>query len=102
MERRKLTDDELKTGLEELVEWDLLDRKLHRQLKFGSFAEAIGWMTTVAIYADKIDHHPEWSNVYNRVTVDLITHDLYAVSTLDLALARYMERMFRAESADGQ
>jgi 4a-hydroxytetrahydrobiopterin dehydratase len=90
-ERRMLTEDELKKGLEELPDWDLLDGKLHKQYKFRSFAEAIGWMTMAAIYADKIDHHPEWSNVYNRVTVDLITHDLYAVSTLDLLLARQME-----------
>ena len=54
-------------------------------------------MTSVAIFADKIDHHPEWSNVYNRVTVDLITHKLYAVSTLDLMLAREMQRLFGDE-----
>ena len=94
-ERRKLTEDELRNGLEELSDWDLLDGKLHKQYKFGSFAEAIGWMIMVAIYADKIDHHPEWSNVYNRVTVDLITHDLYAVSTLDLLLARQMELLHK-------
>jgi 4a-hydroxytetrahydrobiopterin dehydratase len=94
-ERRKLTEDELRKGLDELPGWDLLDGKLHKQYKFGSFAEAIGWMTMVAIYADKIDHHPEWSNVYNRVTVNLITHDLYAVSTLDLLLARQMEFLHR-------
>jgi len=95
IERRMLTEDELKEGLKELPGWDLLDNKLHKQYKFDSFAEAMGWMATVAIYADKIDHHPEWSNVYNRVTVDLITHSYYSVSTLDLELARFMERVFR-------
>ena len=95
-ERRKLTDEELRQGLDELPGWDLLDNKLHKQFKFNSFAEAMGWMTSVAIYADKIDHHPEWSNVYNRVTVDLITHKLYSVSTLDLELALEMERLFNS------
>ena len=93
-ERRKLTDEEIAGALEELDGWDLLDRKLHKQFKFGTFAEAMGWMTSVAIYADKIDHHPEWSNVYNRVTVDLITHNFYTLSNLDVALAKHMDQMF--------
>jgi 4a-hydroxytetrahydrobiopterin dehydratase len=53
----------------------------------------MGWMTSVAIYADKIDHHPEWSNVYNQVSVNLITHDMGALSTLDIALAKRMETL---------
>jgi 4a-hydroxytetrahydrobiopterin dehydratase len=95
MNRRKLTVQELEKSLEGLSGWELIDGKLHKTYKFGSFAEAMGWMTTVAIYADKIDHHPEWSNVYNRVTVDLTTHDLDAISTLDIALAKNMQAMYR-------
>jgi 4a-hydroxytetrahydrobiopterin dehydratase len=94
MERRKLTKSELEKSLEILPGWELLDGKLHKAFKFGSFAEAIGWMTSVAIFAEKIDHHPEWSNVYNQVTVDLITHDLGALSTLDIALAQKMQTTF--------
>lgn len=93
MARRKLTAAEIEDGLQELVGWELKGDRLRKTYQFGSFAEAIGWMTSVAIYADKIDHHPEWSNVYNRVTVDLITHDLGSLSTLDLALARRMEEL---------
>jgi 4a-hydroxytetrahydrobiopterin dehydratase len=98
-ERRKLAADELKKALAELPGWDLLDNKLHKQFKFNTFAEAIGWMTAVAIFADKTDHHPEWSNVYNRVTVDLITHSLFSVSSLDVNLAREMERLYQGNSS---
>jgi 4a-hydroxytetrahydrobiopterin dehydratase len=95
MERRKLNEVELGRNLEGLPGWELLNGKLHRVFKFASFAEAIGWMTSMAIFAEKIDHHPEWSNVYNRVTVDLITHDLDGLSTLDIALAQKMQTTYR-------
>jgi 4a-hydroxytetrahydrobiopterin dehydratase len=81
--------------LRELPDWEVKEGKLHKQYKFGSFAEAMGWMVSAAIHADKLDHHPEWSNVYSRVTVDLVTHDLEALSTLDLALAMRMEELSR-------
>ena len=90
MERRKLTRVELEAAVPELAGWEEVDGKLQKQFKFGSFAEAIGWMVSVAIYADKIDHHPNWSNVYSRVAVELWTHDLGALSTLDVALAKRM------------
>ena len=90
MERRKLTRVELEAAVPELAGWEEVDGKLQKQFKFGSFAEAIGWMVSVAIYADKIDHHPNWSNVYSRVTVELWTHDLGALSTWDVALAKRM------------
>ena len=60
--------------------------------KFGSFAEAIGWMVSVAVYADKKDHHPEWRNVYNKVDVVLTTHDAGGVTALDLQLAAFMDK----------
>jgi 4a-hydroxytetrahydrobiopterin dehydratase len=94
MERRKLTEQETTERLDEMPGWVLVDGKMQRMFKFRSFAEAMGWMTTLAIIADKIDHHPEWSNVYNRVTVSLITHDLGAISTLDIVLAQEMEAMY--------
>lgn len=80
-------------SLNNLPGWTLENGKLAKTFKFNSFAEAIGWMTSVAIYADKIDHHPEWSNVYNQVSVNLITHDMGALSTLDIALAKRMETL---------
>lgn len=91
MQRRKLTRAEIDESLADLPGWQEVDGKLQRHFKFQSFAAAIGWMVSVAIYAEKIDHHPNWSNVYNKVSVVLWTHDLDALSTLDVALAKHME-----------
>lgn len=91
MSHKKLDDDEIRQALAQLPGWSVVDGKLHKEFKFGSFAEAIGWMVSVAIFADKIDHHPEWLNVYNRVRVNLMTHDLDdAISDLDIEMARKM------------
>ena len=93
-DRRPLNSAELQAALTELPGWQEIDGKLSKTYKFKSFAAAIGWMVSVAIYADKIDHHPEWGNVYNRVEVNLVTHDLAnAISTWDLDLARKMEEL---------
>lgn len=94
MARQKLSESELEQALTELPGWKVKDGKLRKQFKFGSFAEAIGWMVSVALFADKQDHHPEWSNVYNKVQVNLVTHDLdNAISNLDVELARQMEML---------
>jgi 4a-hydroxytetrahydrobiopterin dehydratase len=64
---------------------------IEKTFKFGSFVDAFGWMAQVAIHAEKADHHPEWSNVYNRVEVLLTTHDAGGLTKLDLALAAKMD-----------
>lgn len=94
MKRRQATTEEIEQALAELPQWKVKDGKLHKQYKFNSFAAALGWMVSAGIEADKMDHHPEWSNVYNRVTVNLVTHDLgNVISTWDLELARKMEKL---------
>jgi len=94
MARKALEQIDIQAALGELTGWEVRDGKLHKTFKFGSFAEAIGWMVSVSIFADKIDHHPEWFNVYSRVRVDLSTHDLgNAISNLDLELARKMNAL---------
>jgi 4a-hydroxytetrahydrobiopterin dehydratase len=93
VERRKVEMSEVEGALAALPGWSVQEGKLAKNFKFGSFAEAMGWMVSVALYADKIDHHPDWSNVYNRVNVTLVTHDMGALSTLDLALAKRMEEL---------
>jgi 4a-hydroxytetrahydrobiopterin dehydratase len=94
MARKALEQIDIQAALGELTGWEVRDGKLHKTFKFGSFAEAIGWMVSVSIFADKIDHHPEWFNVYSRVRVDLSTHDLgNAISNLDLDLARKMNAL---------
>ena len=64
---------------------------LVKSFRFADFNAAFGWMTRVALLADKLDHHPEWSNVYNRVEVLLATHDADGVTELDLQMARFMD-----------
>ena len=66
-------------------------KAIGKSFVFADFARALGFMTCVGVQAEKLDHHPEWSNVYNRVEVELTTHDAGAVTTLDLALARFMD-----------
>jgi 4a-hydroxytetrahydrobiopterin dehydratase len=93
MTRRRVTEEEVTAALAGLSGWEMESGKLHKTYKFGSFAEAMGWMVSVAIYADKLDHHPDWSNSYNKVIVDLVTHDMGAISTLDLDLAAKMNEL---------
>ena len=66
-----------------------------KEFKFKNFAEAIGWITSVAIVADKLNHHPEWSNVYNRVKVTLTSHDVGKVTSRDVKLANAMEGLIK-------
>ena len=73
--------------------WEIVDGKLHREFRFGDFVEAFGFMSRVALVAEKSDHHPEWSNVWNRVTVDLVTHDAGGITDLDVALANTMNEL---------
>jgi 4a-hydroxytetrahydrobiopterin dehydratase len=71
--------------------WELRDGKLHREYRFADFSAAFAFMTRVAMYAEQLDHHPDWSNVYNRVQVALNTHDAGGITELDFRLAQAME-----------
>ncbi len=79
--------------LAELAGWRQVDGRdaIEKRFTFKDFNEAFGFMTRVALMADKIDHHPEWSNVYNRVDILLTTHDCDGLSERDAALARFIE-----------
>jgi 4a-hydroxytetrahydrobiopterin dehydratase len=88
---KKLTDDELQQALQALAGWSLADNKLHKTFQFASFVEAFGFMTKAALVAEAMNHHPEWFNVYNRVTVDLTTHDAGGISARDFELAAKMD-----------
>ncbi len=88
MERRRLDTAEISAALGVLSGWTVREGKLHREFRFPDFIEAFGFMTRVALAAQEMDHHPDWSNVYNRVVIDLVTHDLGGISTLDVELAR--------------
>ena len=88
---KKLTDGEIASHLAQLPNWTLHNGKLHREYKFADFAHAFGFMATAAPLIEKRDHHPEWFNVYNRVTVDLMTHDAQGVTQKDVDLATLLE-----------
>jgi 4a-hydroxytetrahydrobiopterin dehydratase len=89
----KLSDDAIEDGLAILDGWSLDEGKLRRDFKFPNFAQAFGFMTSAAIEAEKMNHHPEWFNVYNKVIVHLTTHSAAGVTELDLALASKMNEL---------
>jgi 4a-hydroxytetrahydrobiopterin dehydratase len=91
--RARLSDEEIAAGLRILPGWQREGDKLARQFKFASFVEAFGFMASAALVAERLDHHPEWKNVYNRVEVELTTHDSGGITTLDLDLARRMSEL---------
>ena len=90
---RAMSEEEIGRELGSLEGWAISDDKLHRSFTFDNFVEAFGFMSRVALIAEKMDHHPEWSNVYNRVAVDLTTHDADGITELDFSLARAMNRI---------
>ena len=87
MALEKLNDDHIATHLAALDGWSLVDGKIHKEFQFADFIEAFGFMSRVALAAEKMNHHPEWFNVWNRVTIDLNTHDVGGLSKLDFELA---------------
>ena len=89
----KLTGTARATALAALTEWKEVPGRdaIQRNLKFADFNQAWGFMTRVALAAEKADHHPEWSNVYNRVEIVLSTHDAGGLSDKDVALAKFID-----------
>ena len=94
MQAKKLTDDEVQQQLSSLQGWTLAHGKLHREFTCKDFIAAFGKMTQVALVAQSMDHHPEWSNVYNKVVVDLNTHSVKGLSNLDFQLAAKINDIF--------
>lgn len=87
----KLTEAEIQARLSKLAGWKVSQGKLHREYKFADFVHAFGFMASAAVQAEALAHHPEWSNVWNRVTVDLTTHDAGGITAKDFELAAAME-----------
>lgn len=84
----KLTEEQIRTELSALQGWSRVNGKLHKDFVFDDFVEAFGFMCKAAIHIEKMNHHPEWFNVYNKISVDLVTHDAGGVTQNDIALAR--------------
>jgi len=99
MPRKKLDDAEIARRLGELPGWTLSGGKLHREYRFADFVAAFGFMASVALAAEAMNHHPEWSNVYQTVRVDLVTHDAGGITDNDFALALRMEQLARGHGA---
>ena len=91
----KATEPEIQKAMAELGSWTLENDKLHREYRFRDFVQAFGFMAQVALLVERADHHPEWFNVYNRVVVDLTTHEAGGITQKDLDLARQMEQIAR-------
>jgi 4a-hydroxytetrahydrobiopterin dehydratase len=86
-----MTDSKTTAAIAELADWKIVDGKLNRAFKFDDFVNAFGFMTKIAIVAEKMGHHPELSNTYNRVVINLITHDINAIGPLDIELAKKID-----------
>jgi 4a-hydroxytetrahydrobiopterin dehydratase len=88
---KKLSANELDESVRNLKGWKLNAEKLEKSFKFRNFVDAFGFMTRIALEAEKMNHHPEWSNVYNNVTIKLSTHDAGGITDHDIALAKIID-----------
>jgi len=88
-----LTPDQAQALPQQLPAWSLVNGKLRRELRFADFVEAFGFMSRVALVAEAMGHHPEWSNVWNRVVIELTTHDTGGLSNLDVQLAQRIDAL---------
>jgi 4a-hydroxytetrahydrobiopterin dehydratase len=92
---QKLSEAQVGEALKDLSGWNVTAGKLHREYTFPDFIHAFGFMAAAAATIESMNHHPEWSNVYNRVTIDLTTHDSGGITENDVALARKLEALAR-------
>ncbi|MGI0080008.1 MAG: 4a-hydroxytetrahydrobiopterin dehydratase [Nitrososphaerales archaeon] len=92
-EYRKFTREEIRRELKRTRGWKIVKGKIQRNFEFADFNEAFGFMTRVALEVEKLDHHPEWFNVYNKVRIDLVTHDVGGLSNYDFRLAKIINKI---------
>jgi len=95
----KLSEPEILAALPDLPGWALAGGKLHREYQFADFVQAFGFMSSAALVAESMGHHPEWCNVYNRLTIDLTTHDAGGISAKDVELAGKLEALYPKAAA---
>jgi 4a-hydroxytetrahydrobiopterin dehydratase len=89
----RLAPAEIERSMQNLPDWAVEGDRLHRLIVFKNFVDTFGFMSKVALLAERMDHHPEWSNVYNRVGIYLTTHDVDGLSERDFALAMSIEAL---------
>ena len=89
----KLSKLEIDEELKKITGWSVKNDKLHKEFQFNNFNQAFGFMTRAAMEIEKMNHHPEWFNVYNRITVDLTTHEAGGITNNDVNLARILNSL---------
>ncbi|WP_299290282.1 4a-hydroxytetrahydrobiopterin dehydratase [Nitrosopumilus sp.] len=89
----RLSQEEIEEELKNLPGWSVVNEKLHKEIEFESFNQAFGFMTRAAMEIEKMNHHPEWFNVYNRLVIDLMTHDAGGITKNDINLARILNSL---------
>ena len=89
----RLSQTEIDEELKNLPGWSVINEKLHKEFQFDSFNQAFGFMTRAAMEIEKMNHHPEWFNVYNKITVELTTHDAGGITKNDINLARILNSL---------
>ena len=89
----RLSQGEIDEELEKLHGWSIINEKLHKEFSFDSFNQAFGFMTRAAMEIEKMNHHPEWFNVYNRITIELTTHDAGGITKNDVNLAKILNSL---------
>ena len=89
----RLSQEDIDGELKNLPGWSVVNEKLHKEFQFDSFNQAFGFMTRAAMEIEKMNHHPEWFNVYNKITVELTTHDAGGITKNDINLAKILNSL---------
>ncbi len=89
----KLSQTDIDEELKSLPGWSVVNEKLHKEFQFDSFNQAFGFMTRAAMEIEKMNHHPEWFNVYNKITIELTTHDAGGITKNDVNLAKILNSL---------
>lgn len=93
----RLEEEDIAGRLASLPEWSIVDGKLHRKFRFADFNEAFGFMSRAALVAESLNHHPEWSNTYNQVWINLTTHDVGGISERDFEFADRLDQFLASQ-----
>ena len=91
---QKLSDQEIEGEVKKLEGWKIIKGKLNRTFEFKNFVQAFGFTIKVAMKAEKMSHHPEWFNVYSKLNIDLVTHDIGGISNYDIKLAGVISKLY--------
>ena len=90
---KKLTSQEIEKELDTHSGWNIINGKLHKDFVFSDFNQAFGFMTSAAMEFEKMNHHPEWFNVYNKISIDLVTHEAGGITQNDVSLAKILNSL---------